>query len=61
MTRIVAFRNFANAPEKHSFPQTRRLKCFLAFVIKVLATCNTNQQEKNNANFCILVFFLYEA
>jgi hypothetical protein len=51
MTPIVAFRNFANAPEKHSFPHARRLKCFNAFVINVLAMCNTNHQEKNIFKF----------
>jgi hypothetical protein len=35
---IIAIRNFANAPEGHSFPQRRHLKCFNAFVIKVLST-----------------------
>jgi len=36
--QIIAIRNFANAPEDHSFPQTRRLKCCNAFVINVLST-----------------------
>ena len=40
---IIAIRHFANAPEDHSFPQTRRLKCFNAFVINVLSTGPTKR------------------
>jgi len=61
MKPIVVFCNFAKAPEKHSFAHTRRLKCFHAFVIDMLGTCNTNYQEKSYVNSCILVFCLSEA
>ena len=61
MKPTVAFRNFAKAPEKHSFPRTRCLKCFHAFVSKVLGTCSTNRQEKSYVNSYILELCLSEA
>ena len=45
------FSQFCERPTKTFIPQTRHLKCFHAFVINVLATCNTNHQEKTQCKF----------
>jgi hypothetical protein len=51
MKKKIFFSQFCErARKKHHFPQTRRVKCFNASVINVLAMRNTNHQEKSYLN-----------
>ena len=61
MKRIVAFRNFANALEKHYFHRLAAENVFMLSPSTLLATFDTNHKEKGYVNSRILVFCLSEA